>query len=529
MGRPGPAVRRVPGPGDCRPAAVRAASSMMRVTRLTAVKNAQRLGDDGHREGAARERLLPVRQPRLRRRRLRPGRQALRLGRRGRELRHPGLRPVPSTRARTPATRAARCGRRTTAARATRWASTARSSRWTRPTAFTPRRPPPTAGWSPTASATRGGSPCRPGTNELWSGDVGGSKWEEVNRIPDVTQVTSPVNRGWPCYEGSFTGSLVQPGWDALDKPLCESLYAAGAGGGAARRTSATRPARSAADARRGLPERHLVGLRHRVRLGAAATTRRRTRARCSSPTTPARASGCWARSRTATPTRPSSSRSCRHAETPVDLVTGPGGDLYYVDYGLDDQGVPTENAAGVHRIVYTGSNAAPTARIVANPDVRSGAAERQLRRHDVDGPGRRHPHLRVGPRRQRQLRDRPAPTPTKHLRRGHLQRGARGRRRPRPHVDGDPADPGRQHRSGAGHGHPGPGRSPGRSGRRSTSRRRPATPSRAPCRPRRSAGTWPSGTAPARSATRTTSAPSRGSRPGASRHPTTSTLRTSC
>jgi PKD repeat protein len=55
-------------------------------------------------------------------------------------------------------------------------------------------------------------------------------------------------------------------------------------------------------------------------------------------------------------------------AETPVDLVTGPGGDLYYVDYGLDDAGVPTENAAGVHRIVYTGSNAAPTARIVANP-----------------------------------------------------------------------------------------------------------------------------------------------------------------
>ena len=54
-------------------------------------------------------------------------------------------------------------------------------------------------------------------------------------------------------------------------------------------------------------------------------------------------------------------------AETPVDLLTGPGGDLYYVDYGLDDQGVPTENAAGVHRIVYTGGNAAPTARITAD------------------------------------------------------------------------------------------------------------------------------------------------------------------
>ena len=58
-------------------------------------------------------------------------------------------------------------------------------------------------------------------------------------------------------------------------------------------------------------------------------------------------------------------------AETPVDLVTGPGGDLYYVDYGLNEDGVPTENAAGVHRIVYTGSNAIPTARIMADPVVR--------------------------------------------------------------------------------------------------------------------------------------------------------------
>ena len=58
-------------------------------------------------------------------------------------------------------------------------------------------------------------------------------------------------------------------------------------------------------------------------------------------------------------------------AETPVDLVTGPGGDLYYVDYGLDDQGVPTENAAGVHRIVYTGSNARPDRAHRRHPDVR--------------------------------------------------------------------------------------------------------------------------------------------------------------
>ncbi len=39
----------------------------------------------------------------------------------------------------------------------------------------------------------------RPGTSELWIGDVGWNTWEEVNRDPDTTTVR---NFGWPCYEG---------------------------------------------------------------------------------------------------------------------------------------------------------------------------------------------------------------------------------------------------------------------------------------------------------------------------------------
>ena len=39
-------------------------------------------------------------------------------------------------------------------------------------------------------------------------------------------------------------------------------------------------------------------------------------------------------------------------ASTPVDLVAGPDGDLFYVDYGLDDSGVPEPGAGGIHRIV---------------------------------------------------------------------------------------------------------------------------------------------------------------------------------
>jgi len=64
----------------------------------------------------------------------------------------------------------------------------------------------------------------RPGTSELWIGDVGWSTWEEVDRF-DPTGAT-PQNYGWPCYEGNN----VQPGYDALDKPLCDTLYGQGAG-----------------------------------------------------------------------------------------------------------------------------------------------------------------------------------------------------------------------------------------------------------------------------------------------------------
>ena len=62
----------------------------------------------------------------------------------------------------------------------------------------------------------------RPGTSEIWSGDVGWNTWEEINRTPDVTQVR---NYGWPCYEGTpRMGS-----YDSLNLDSCETLYAAGA------------------------------------------------------------------------------------------------------------------------------------------------------------------------------------------------------------------------------------------------------------------------------------------------------------
>ncbi len=50
----------------------------------------------------------------------------------------------------------------------------------------------------------------RPGTNELWIGDVGWNTWEEINRIIDGSD---PIveNFGWPCYEGAGTLGSYQP------------------------------------------------------------------------------------------------------------------------------------------------------------------------------------------------------------------------------------------------------------------------------------------------------------------------------
>lgn len=65
----------------------------------------------------------------------------------------------------------------------------------------------------------------RPGTNEVWSGDVGWSTWEELNRLVTPADGTAD-NFGWPCYEGAGR----QGSYDGLNLNLCESLYAAGSG-----------------------------------------------------------------------------------------------------------------------------------------------------------------------------------------------------------------------------------------------------------------------------------------------------------
>jgi glucose/arabinose dehydrogenase/RNase P/RNase MRP subunit p29 len=61
----------------------------------------------------------------------------------------------------------------------------------------------------------------RPGTSELWIGDVGWNDWEEIDRVLSPTDSTVE-NFGWPCYEGTSA----QAGYQAANLPICQGLYA---------------------------------------------------------------------------------------------------------------------------------------------------------------------------------------------------------------------------------------------------------------------------------------------------------------
>ena len=60
----------------------------------------------------------------------------------------------------------------------------------------------------------------RPGTSELWVGDVGWGNWEEIERIQNPLS-SGVANFGWPCYEGTAH----QGSYDSAGLTSCSSLY----------------------------------------------------------------------------------------------------------------------------------------------------------------------------------------------------------------------------------------------------------------------------------------------------------------
>jgi glucose/arabinose dehydrogenase len=194
----------------------------------------------------------------------------------------------------------------------------------------------------------------RPGTDELWVGDVGWNNWEEINRVVAPASATAS-NFGWPCYEGASP----QSGYQGAGLNACSSLYSAPG--------SATGPyyAYNHSACVVSYPGCHT---------GGSSVT---GVAFYQGGSYPAIYNGAlffadhsrneiWAML-TGTNGLPDPARiqslvgvdsTGGAAGHPVDLKIGPGGDLYYVDM----------EGGTVHRITYTAANQPPNAVIMANP-----------------------------------------------------------------------------------------------------------------------------------------------------------------
>ena len=188
----------------------------------------------------------------------------------------------------------------------------------------------------------------RPGTTELWVGDVGWNNWEEINRIPNP--LTSTVqNFGWPCYEGASR----QPGYDGFNLNICETIYAQ-PGGQTAPSFAYNHSQKVVAGETCPIGSSSISGLAFNQ-----------------GGTYPAEYQGAlfftdhsrnciWVMFAGANGLPDPATRTTFvvGAANPVDLQIGPGGDLFYVDF----------DGGTVRRIWFTSGNQAPTAVIQATP-----------------------------------------------------------------------------------------------------------------------------------------------------------------
>ncbi|MFC0530437.1 discoidin domain-containing protein [Phytohabitans kaempferiae] len=194
----------------------------------------------------------------------------------------------------------------------------------------------------------------RPGTNELWLGDVGWGTWEELNRLVDP--VTGVTNFGWPCFEGAGR----QDGYDGANLPLCESLYTAG--GTTAPYYAYGHFAPVVAGEACPIGGSSISGVQFYPSAGPYPAAYR------GGVFFADYSRNCiWAMLPSATsaglPDPANRLTFVSGAATPVDLAIGPGGELYYVDIA----------GGTVRRIRYFAGNQPPVATIAATPT--SGAA----------------------------------------------------------------------------------------------------------------------------------------------------------
>lgn len=189
----------------------------------------------------------------------------------------------------------------------------------------------------------------RPGTNEIWVGDVGWNDWEEINVIPSAGQMQ---NFGWPCYEGAQR----QAGYDSANLSICENLYASPG--------AVTAPYHAYHHTNRVVPNESCP-------TGSSSIAGLQFEFAASQHNYPAEyddalffadySRDCiWVMPKGADgKPAPGLVRTfVSGAANPVNLQVGPGGDLFYVDF----------DGGTIRRITYQSSNQAPVAVATATP-----------------------------------------------------------------------------------------------------------------------------------------------------------------
>jgi glucose/arabinose dehydrogenase/PKD repeat protein len=185
----------------------------------------------------------------------------------------------------------------------------------------------------------------RPGTSEIYVGDVGWGTWEEINRLPKADDSTVD-NFGWPCYEGPNQS----PAYAGAGLNLCKSLYntpgsttaplyAYEHGADVVKGEECTEGGSSVS----GLAfyEGGSYPSNYKGALFFADYSRRCT----------------WVMFEKNGLPDPSTRISFMNDNDPVNIKIGPGGDLFVVDF-----------TGSVRRISYPGGNRAPTAVAKAQP-----------------------------------------------------------------------------------------------------------------------------------------------------------------
>ena len=190
----------------------------------------------------------------------------------------------------------------------------------------------------------------RPGTNEVWIGDVGWDSWEAIHRVVNPTD-TTVENFGWPCYEGNTR----QSGYAGTNLNICETLYGQPNAVTApyfayhhTNRVMATDTCPTGSSSIAGLAFTFPSGGSYPAEYKGALFFADYTR-------------DCiWAMKTDANglPAPGLVETFMAPAANPVDLQTGPDGDLFYVDF----------DGGTIRRIQYFAGNQPPTAVARANP-----------------------------------------------------------------------------------------------------------------------------------------------------------------